>query len=234
MNGKFIKETKVWKGIEIPWPFPLESHIGELVINGLKKTPQRIIQISADDGSKMTCDELRLKIIAVAQNLTKLGIKDEDVVGMICANSLNLMAFTNGIIQLGAIVNPMSVEHSKVDLINMFKQTRPMLVICDAGVYEKVNEVLGDLGCGASVYTTISRLPGVPFADELLESDESAEDYQPQKFKDPSMKTMAVLTSSGTTGPAKGVRQSQTYYLKMCALTPPEEGRSLSFSPIFW
>lgn len=234
MQSVFNPETKVWKGLELPWPFPLDVHISEIVLDGLKKTPKKLTQISADDGTEETCDDLRLKIIRFAQNLKRLGIKDEDVVGVVCSNTVDLMAYVNGIIQLGAIVNPMSVEHSTDDLINMFKQTQPKLVICDSDVYEKVHEALRKLEYNLPIYTARNEIEGVPFADDLLKTTGDEANYQVGKFKNASHKVMAILSSSGSTGPAKGVSMSQTFYLKMTSLAPKEENRSLSFSPIFW
>lgn len=234
MNSRFDSVHKIWKGVEAPWPFPIGAHVSELVINGLKKTPERIVQISNDDDTVETCEELLLKIIRFAQNLAALEIKNEDVVAVICENSLELQAFTNGIIQLGAIINPMSVNHSKEDLVNMFGQTKPKLVICDALIFEKTKEVLKELKSSAPIYTTVCRVDGAPFADDFFKPTGREDNYQLQKFKDPSNKTMAILTSSGSTGPAKGVCMSQTFFLKACGLIPPGNCRSLSFSPIFW
>lgn len=93
MQSVFDPETRVWKGRELPWPFPLDVHVSELVLDSLKKTPSRVSQISVDDGTEETCDELRIKIIRFAQNLKSLGIKDEDVVGVVCSNTVDLMAY---------------------------------------------------------------------------------------------------------------------------------------------
>jgi acyl-coenzyme A synthetase/AMP-(fatty) acid ligase len=116
MSGKFNPETKVWEGVKIPYPFPLDIHVSELVLEGLKKTPNRVIQLNYDDGTEMTCDELRVKMIRMAQNMRQVGIKEDDVVGIVCENSVDLMVFVNAIYQLGAIVGAMSVIHCKEDL----------------------------------------------------------------------------------------------------------------------
>lgn len=234
MNSEFISETKTWKGISIPWPFPSDAHISELVIKSLKKTPERIVQVSDDEGVEMTCDELRVKIIRVAQHLKTFGINEDDVVGVICCNTIDLMAFVNGIMQLGAIVNPMSVDHSSADLLNMFKQTKPKLVICDADIYVKVKQVMEELENDSTILTALTRIEGVGFADDLFITTGSEDSYSSKKFKNSSRKTIAILSSSGSTGPAKGVCMSQTYYLKFLSLAPPTEMRTLSFSPIFW
>lgn len=234
LNSRFNSVTKVWSGLKLPYTIPVDVHISELVLESLKKTPERIVQINYDDGSEMTCEELRMKIIRFAKNLKLVGIQENDVVGIICSNSPNLMAYVNGIMQLGAIVNPMFVGHSSDDLINMFKQTEPKLIICDAEIYERVKEVMKELQSDSPIYTTLTQISGVPFVDELFQETGNEVDYFPEKFINASLKTIAILSSSGSTGPAKGVCMSQTYYLKMIGAAPPEVSRSLSFSPIFW
>lgn len=234
MGSKFNPETKIWKGVDVPYPFPLDLHVNKLVIDGLKKTPERIVQVSYDDGSEMTCEELRLKIVSAAQNLAKLGIKENDVVVTVCANSMDLMTYVNGIVQLGAIINPMSVEHSSADLAHMFKQTKPKLVICDAEVYEKTRKVLNEIKNDSPIYTTLAKVRGVPFADDLFKLTGEEENYQPPTFKNVPRMTLAILTSSGSTGPGKGVCMSQTFFLKTAISSPAEPGRSITFSPIIW
>ena len=232
----FNPETKVWRGPQIPWPKTLDKYINELVIEGLKKTPKRVVQISYDDGTEATCEQMLSKIVKFALNLKKKGIKADDVVAVVCANSLDLMAYVNGIVQLGAIVNPMSVDHSLADFINMFKQTKPKFVVCDAGVYERVKESLAKLNNDAPIYTALKKIDNVPFVDELFNETGEEESYQPISFKDPHNRIMAILTSSGSSGPAKGVCMSQTFFLKLFlgVYKANEVARSLSFSPIFW
>lgn len=229
-------ETKVWRGPLVPWPVPWDKYISELVIEGLSKNPKRVVQISYDDNIEMTCEELRSKIIRVALNLQKLGIRDGDVVAVICANSLDLMAYVNGIIQFGAIVNPMCLDHSIEDLINMFKKTKPKLVICDADFYDTLTAALNVLENDCPIYTTLQRIEGVNYAEELFNETGDEDDYQPIKFENPNHRTMAILASSGSSGPLKGVCVSQTFFLKVFTgvFRLTEEARSLSFSPIFW
>lgn len=232
--SQFNPETRVWSGLKVPYAVPADVHISEIVLDGLKRTPDRVVQINYDDESAMTCNELRLKMIRFAQNMKLIGIKEDDVVGVICSNSSNLMAYVNGIIQLGAILNPMFIGHSSSDLVNMFKQTEPKLVICDAEIYDKVSEAMNELQSDAPIYTSVSRIDGVPFIDDFLLKTGREDEYQTQKFNDPSLKTLCILTSSGTTGPAKGVCMSQTYFLKLVDLVPSDVTRSLNVSPIFW
>lgn len=235
MYGHFNEETKVWEGVKIPVSLPSNIHISEITMNELKKNPLRTVQISYDDNTEMNGEELRIKIIRVAQHLRILGIKDRNVVGLVCENSMELMAFVNGIIQIGAIVHPMSVEHSKEDLVDMFGQTKPKLVICDYCIYRRVQAALLELGNSAEILTSYVKARGIVSAEDyLLSFTGDEENYKLTKFKNPSSKILAILPSSGATGPAKCVCISQNFYLKFMALFPKQAGRSLSFNAIFW
>jgi 4-coumarate--CoA ligase len=234
MNSKFNAETKVWEGIKVPYPVPFDVHLSELVIKELEKNPNRVIQISYDDESEMTGKELRLKIVRIAQNLKKIGIKDEDVVGVVCENSIDLMAYVNGVLQLGAIVNAMSVDHSHEDLLNMFRDTQPKLVLCDAKAFGKIKSVLNELKLASLIYTTYGEIDEALSARDLMQPTGNEENYKITKFNDPTNKILSILPSSGTTGPLKGVCMSQSFFLKFMSLSTDQDIRSLSFSAIFW
>lgn len=233
MNSKFDVDRKVWKGIEIPFTFPWDMHLSEIVFDALSRTPKRVIQICDDDDTEMTCEQLQLKIIRVAQHLKMVGIGEGDVVGFVCSNSMDLTAFVHGVIQVGAIVNPMYVEHSAADLAHMFALTKPKLVLCDFNVYEKVKDALNSIGSDSLVYATLEEIEGVPNADNFLSATGQEDEYKVEKFADPSTRSVAILSSSGTTGPAKGVSMTQTFFLKLVSMFT-SESRSLNFSPISW
>lgn len=53
----------------------------------------------------MTCIELRLKSLKVAENLEKLGIQRGDHVSIIANHRSDVIAFYVGIVAYGAVVN---------------------------------------------------------------------------------------------------------------------------------
>ena len=236
MSGKFDPETKVWEGAKISYPVPMDSHMGELVIKYLTDHPKCVVQLSHDDGSEMTAEELRIKIIRVAQNLQKLGIQSEDVISVMCENSMDLIAFINGIVQIGAIANVFSIGLSKEDLLNLFKDLKPKLMLADASIYEKVKNVLNELNNKAVILVSNGEIIGNPSADELLKPTGREENYENMKFVNPQSKIVAILASSGSTGPPKGVCMSQAFFVKFLTIPPwdTDGTRSLTFSGVFW
>lgn len=164
----FNAETKIWEGPKIPYGFPRDSSIGVELLKKLSETPHRTLHVCHDDGRSMSCEETRIASIRVAQNLTRLGYKQGDVVGFITRNSSNLPPALYGTILIGAPVNPLEAGFKKDDMKHMFAQTTPKLVFCDADVYETTKTALTELGNEAAVFTLIGRVDGVPFIDELL------------------------------------------------------------------
>lgn len=232
--SSFDKTTKLWKGPSIPSIYPPNLHISEIILKSLEKTPNRVLQIYYENGAQMTCEELRLKATRVGQNLTKLGIKQGDVIGFNCNNSENLCALLHGCMFIGAIPNPMTPVHDKNDLMHMWNITEPKFVFCDAEVYMKVAEALRDIANRAIICTLIERKDGVIFVDDILATTGIEETFEPVKCKSSEEKLIAILSSSGTSGPQKAVCVSQSLLLERDAFHQLVEGRFVDFGPIFW
>lgn len=233
----FNKDTKIFKGEDVPPRFPVELHISEIILSSLRKTPDRVIQIYEENGSELTCDALRSSAIRVAQNLAKLGIKDGDVVGFDCSNSENICALITGCVFLGAVASPMAIEHVKEDIVHMWSMTRPKFVFCDAEVHDKVTEALNELKNDVIICTLIDRRAGVLFVDEILAPTGYEEDFEPIKCEKPYEKLIALLSSSGTTGPSKAVCVTQDMpfqWFNIFHSDGSKDARCVHFGSFFW
>lgn len=232
--SRFDKTSRIWRGPDAPYPFPLDLHISEMIFNRLKETPERVVQIYEENCNQMTCEEFRLEATRVAQNLTKLGARDGDVIGFICNNSEKLSVLVNGCVFIGAIPNPMFIDHINDDLIHMWKQTKPKFVFCDSDVIDKVVEVLKDVDCVAIICTTQKRRVGNLFVDDILAPTGDEENFQPFKCKKPYEKTLALLGSSGTSGPSKPVILTQAIPLQIAQMLNYGKIRIAHFGSIYW
>lgn len=230
----FDATTKIWNGSMKTSAYSTAIHISEYILNNLKKTPNRVLQIYDENGSQMTCEELRLKAVRVGKNLHKLGIKTGDVVGFICTNSENLCALLHGCILIGAIPNPMTLLHDKTDLIHMWRQTEPKFIFCDASAYVTVNETLSCININATVCTLIERKDQVLFIDDMLVSTGIEELFEAVKCTGSEDALIAIANSSGSSGPAKAVCVSQSSVLRMIDTFEGVETRFFHFTPIFW
>jgi 4-coumarate--CoA ligase len=199
--ASYNRETKVWTGTVGSYGFPMDEYIGEKLLVALEKTPDRVIQINHEERTELLCKDLRLSSIRVAQNLTKLGVKADEIVGFICKNSHHVNALVYGCVVVGAIINPLHVSFTKDGIKQMFGQTKPKIVFCDSDVYQTTKEALSDLGSEAKIFTLLKKVPGVSFVDEILAPTGDESEFRPPKFDKPSNeKLFGVLCSSGTTG----------------------------------
>lgn len=167
-SSVFNKDLKIWQGPKIPYEFDSDTSIGAELLKSLKSTPERILHICHDDDSSMSCEVTRISTINIAQNLMNLGFKPGDVIGFICRNSTQLPASIYASILIGGAINPLDVAFKKEDIVQMFKQTQPKLVFCDADVYEKTKLALDELENRATIVTLRDKIDGVSNIEDLL------------------------------------------------------------------
>lgn len=197
----FDRDTKVWTGNVGNYKFAMDDYLGEKLLNALNKTPERVIQINHEEKTELLCKDLKISSIRVAQNLEKLGIKSDDIVGFNCKNSHHVNSLVYGCVLIGAPINPLHVSFTKDGIMQMFGQTKPKIVICDSEVYELTKEALSELENDAKIFTLLKKIPGVAFVDELLAATGIEDDFVPPKFDLPAdKKLLGILCSSGTTG----------------------------------
>lgn len=235
----FNPESKVWEAPKVSYPFTLDTFMGDEILKKLKETPKRVVQIFHDESTELTCDELSLKSIRVAQNLTKFGVKADDVVGIICSHSHQLTFLLTACILIGAPVNPLDLFLSKYDIKHMFRQTVPKIVVCDLKVSQKVQEALNELNSEAKIFVMKEEMAdGASSFSALTVLTRIEADFIAPKFNTSAdEKILAILPSSGTTGLSKGVILTHAQCLMwtpLLDLASSSASRSLGFSPFFW
>lgn len=236
-TGVFNANTKIWTGDVGAYRYPMDIYLGEKLLEALDETPERVIQINHEDGTSQTCQEVKLASIRVAQNLQRLGIQSDDVIGFVCRNSSTVLALIYGCALIGAPINPLHVSFTKDKIRHMFRQTKPVLVFCDHDLFDTTKQALLEMKSSAMIFTLLKKLPVVPFVNELLIPTGSEYHYRAMKFeKRASDKLVAIVCSSGTTGSNKGVCMPHTAVLTYIDMKCKgiKEFRSLNFSSIYW
>jgi 4-coumarate--CoA ligase len=212
--------------------------VGEVLLACCNRTPEKIAQISDDNGKIFTYRDLKLATIRVCENLKKNGYQRGDIVMVIARNGHNLAPVIFGCLLLGAPVNPMDPTFGKDDLCHMIAITKPKLLFCDPGCVDLARESLVACNVPAEIITFEQKIPGLRSVDELVAEPVDDEDnYSIMPSLSPAYKQPAIIfCSSGTTGKSKAVIISQALLLSKCneLVNITENDVTLCFSSIYW
>lgn len=209
----FDEPTKTWSGPYKAHKFREDATLGEILLESLSKAPGNIAQICDSDGIKLTCGQLTILSVRVAQNLKNFGYKHGEVVGLVTKNSTYLTPVVFGCFLAGLPINPLDPSFEKEDIAHLFMQTKPAIVFCDAECLKNVREAVKDLDVTPRVFTLLDKVDGFEYVDVLLRETEEEDEFELPDIKDTSSTVCAILCSSGTTGRSKGVMLSHSQSL---------------------
>ncbi|WP_315766416.1 MULTISPECIES: ATP-dependent acyl-CoA ligase [unclassified Bradyrhizobium] len=137
---------------------------------------------------------------ASAQTLIDAGVKRGDRVALMCSNRPEFLQVYLGCAWLGAVAVPINTALRGFQLSHIFRNSRPALLVIEAPFLPAMETVEADAEVplrtwtiGGAVETKMSSVP-LP----TLGAGASAAAVRPGD-------TVAILYTSGTTGPAKGV-----------------------------
>lgn len=238
--SEYDAETKTWHGRKIPYPFPMDVTLGEIVLKNLTKTPDRILQIFADDDTTLSCDQLRIASIRVAQNLQNIGVQEDDIIGLITRHSPFATCFITGCILSGAIINPLDGDMSEEDILHVYSESRPKIIVCDGAAIPKLQRALKNVDFDYRIYASTDDTSTYHLnAKNFLKPTGREESFEYPRFAKPSNeKILMILCSSGTTGKPKSVCTSHDKLIgglfTMSFFAVPTPSRSILFSPIYW
>lgn len=141
--ASYDPERRVWSGARQPSLFNPECNFGQIVLNLLERSPDKVIQIDGDTGRVMTRAEMRVRIVRVAQRLQKLGYGVGDIASVVAVNSENLAPLVLALQVLGVGFNALAPTFDADEMAHMMRQTQSKLVFCDADNYETVQIAAG-------------------------------------------------------------------------------------------
>lgn len=150
----FNSETKTWSGEKVvrseeSVPFR------ELVLQSLRLNPEKVCQISDDEGTELTFSEVEQLSIRVAQNLKIFGVKGGDVVSVLLKNSTFTAPITFGCFLLGASVNPFFCKpDTDISWIKeVLSASKPKVIIMEElDSYGLIMKALQELGLDSKIF----------------------------------------------------------------------------------
>lgn len=230
----FDDETKVFSGGRLSQIYHSDVPLGQVLLYQCLKYHDKVIQIFAEDGTKVTCNELSSSSKKFAFSLkTHFGMQFGDVVGFCGRNSKFSTPAIFGCILLGLPVSPVEVSFDIETIVKIFKNSKPKLVLCDVEHLDKIKKVVKILERKIKIVTLNGN-------DEfMVASMTNAHDSfeVPLKFDVPAEKIcLAILPSSGTTGEPKLARISHAQALQsLYAFNGfTDNTLLLNFDGLFW
>jgi 4-coumarate--CoA ligase len=169
-RGSYDEKLKVWSG---PRKDPIHNTnvgLGYLILEVLKKTPEMVTQVSADTNVELTCHEMRQRTLKIASHLIRCGLKQGDVVGVMATNSENLAPVVFACLALGLPLNFLAPVMVETDIVQMYSNTKPKLIFCDANILTTVQNAVELMSLEAKIFTLVEKVEGFAFVDDLLAS----------------------------------------------------------------
>lgn len=169
---------KVWSGPIQPPLYNPDANLGYLILNNLKTTPDRVVQVNNDTGVEVNCKELYERSIKIIKYLKTLDVAQNDVVGILAISSENLYAAAIACLTLGLPMNPLSYLMKTEDLAYMWSLTKPKIIICGSEFFEVVKEAIDVIKLDCKIITLTSKIEGYQFIDDVV----AEEDNEIDKF----------------------------------------------------
>lgn len=151
----FDFERKIVKGRRIPHLFHPNVSIGQILLDFLEKSPEKIAQVNHDDGSTLTCEELRQLSIRVCLNLTEKGVKPGDVVGLIAKSSTYVAPIMIGCFLLRCPVVTLDPAFIVSEIDHVLKYVKPKLIFSDYNVVDNMRNFLKAFHSDAEVVSLL-------------------------------------------------------------------------------
>jgi carnitine-CoA ligase len=161
----------------------------------------RILMLSGD--TRWTYAQAVAIAAASARTLAEAGIRPGDRVALMCSNRPEFLQLYLGCAWLGAIVVPINTALRGLQLSHIFRNSQPALLVIETSLVAAIETVEADVELpsqtwtiGSVAETSEAKISSVPLP--ALAAGAPAGAVRPGD-------TVAILYTSGTTGPAKGV-----------------------------
>ncbi|GAB0090098.1 hypothetical protein DMENIID0001_047770 [Sergentomyia squamirostris] len=233
---------RIWRGPDFPtWLFNEKANLGRIIVSVLNRNPKKVAQISDNNGIRMTNKEMVSDMVKIAGGLKIRGCTKGDVIGFVARNSHNLAPTIFACFLLEAIPQGMDITQEEGEIYHMFQMTDPKFVFCDDDKVNVVQRVLQKLQSSAIIILFGSKQGSYLHIEDLMKEGDiniiKKKVYE-DSCKDSEIKYHILCSSSGTTGPPKGVciryPSLVDYDWDLRNSISSSSDCLFSFSPIFW
>ncbi|MFK4524155.1 crotonobetaine/carnitine-CoA ligase [Bradyrhizobium japonicum] len=192
--------TPAWACAVTSFP-PSDRILSTILTRQAERYGERVLLVAGE--TRWSFAQTAAIAAASAQTLVDAGIRPGDRVALMCSNRPEFLQVYLGCAWLGAIAVPINSALRGFQLSHIFRNSRPALLVVEAQFVDAIESVEAGVDLpprtwivGAAAGAVDARLSAVPLP--ALGAAAPAGAVRPGD-------TVAILYTSGTTGPAKGV-----------------------------
>jgi crotonobetaine/carnitine-CoA ligase len=180
---------------------PSDRILSTILTRQAERYDDRVLLVSGE--TRWTYAQTAAIAAASAQTLARAGIRPGDRVALMCSNRPEFLQVYLGCAWLGAIVVPINTALRGFQLSHIFRNSRPALLVIETLFLAAIETVEADVELppqtwtiGSVAETSEAKISSLPLPALAVGAPAGA--VRPGD-------TVAILYTSGTTGPAKGV-----------------------------
>ncbi|XP_017129624.1 luciferin 4-monooxygenase-like [Drosophila elegans] len=202
---------KIWSGGERQSLFSADLSIGEIIFQEMERHPKLIAQISVTDDVVLTREELFLNAKRVASYMRNLGLGQNDIVGVMGRHTTHLAAVAYACYFNGTPFHALHNAYEQSTIAKLFGITKPRLIFCDGDEFDKVRAASQGHQVQIVTMRNHPRCDSIRIQDVLTTPVDP--NFRPVRLTLGTDQTLAILSSSGTTGVPKAVTISNSHQI---------------------
>lgn len=162
--------TKICHGVEVPQIYHPNASLGQVLLWNFFRRPEKVIQVSDDDGISVTCSEMAEMMKNIVQNLVKLKLKLGDTAGLFATNTTFVAPAIFSCYLLGLPISPLDVSFNVNQIVQIYRETNPKIIFSDSSVAEKLVRALEELESDARIVVMTDKLEGFLHISDLIKA----------------------------------------------------------------
>ncbi|XP_017070676.1 luciferin 4-monooxygenase-like [Drosophila eugracilis] len=203
-------DLKIWSGGERQSLFSPDLSIGEIIFQEMERHPKHIAQISVTENIELKREELLMNAKRVASYMRQIGLTQDDIVGIMGRYTAHLTAVAYACFFNGTPFHALHNAFEESTIEHLFGITKPRLIFCDGDEHEKVKVATRNLQ--VKIVTMRNHPKGSLRIQDIMTTP-VVENFKPIRLKSGNDQTLAILSSSGTTGCSKAVTISNSHQI---------------------
>lgn len=134
-------------------------------------------QINANNGIRVTFEEMHMKTVRAAQNLQKLNHNKDELFVIISKNNHDVAPICMALFCIGQLFHPYRPSFGKTELIQMFEDLKPKVIFAEMESYALIKKCAEHVGSDAKIYTFCGKTADSLAVEDLFAETGIEEDF---------------------------------------------------------